>query len=148
MAYHENTAKEIFRQLRSVGIHVNSFAELRRLPRKYHDAVPILLERLQATDDKDIKADIVRSLSMPWVNSTVAQAFVREFEGADDLLLKWAIGNGLSIVADRSVADDVIRLVQDRRHGRAREMLADVVIGFRVGAGEFVCALEEIELET
>ena len=24
----------------------------------------------------------------------------------------------------------------------------DVVIGFRVGAGEFVCALEELELET
>jgi HEAT repeat protein len=51
---------------------------------------------------------------------------VEEFRcaSAAQVLLKWAIGNALSVVADEAVFDDVAELVRDQRHGKAREMLA------------------------
>ena len=37
---------------------------------------------------------------------------------------KWAIGAALWVVADDGVFEQVVELVQDKRHGKAREMLA------------------------
>jgi HEAT repeat protein len=38
--------------------------------------------------------------------------------------LKWAIGNALSVVADDHVFNEIVGLIKDKSHGRAREMLA------------------------
>ena len=56
-----------------------------------------------------------------------AGILIGEFERAEDASLKWAIGNALSTVATRDVADGLIGLLQDRRHGAAREMLCDAL---------------------
>ena len=54
---------------------------------------------------------------------------VEEFRKADDeeSALKWAIANALATLADASIADDLIELAGDRRHGESREMLMDAV---------------------
>ena len=64
---------------------------------------------------------------MKWAKPIAARPLIREFLKAPDseeFGLKWAIGNALSVVADDSVFDDIVALVKDKRHGRAREMLA------------------------
>jgi hypothetical protein len=38
--------------------------------------------------------------------------------------LRWAIANGLAVIADDLVFEDLVRLVQDKGLGKAREMLA------------------------
>jgi HEAT repeat protein len=73
-----------------------------------------------------LKEDIVRTVSVKQARPVAAPSLIKAFEDAADdeeLYLKWAIGNGLSVVADDSVFEDLVRLARDKKHGRAREML-------------------------
>jgi hypothetical protein len=120
----------LLREIRELGLPVGNLSELRRL-RRYRQAVPVLLKYLRKVSDDELKEDIVRTLSLPDAGPDVAHAFVEEFSRTDNFFLKWAIANGLSIVATESVLEDLIGLVQDRRHGRAREMLAVALSRFK-----------------
>jgi HEAT repeat protein len=61
--------------------------------------------------------------------SDAARAIVAEFRNADmdAESEKWAYGNALATLADDEIADDLLELVRDRRHGRARQMLCDAL---------------------
>ena len=122
----ENYAAElalVITDLDRIGFGVRDLAQLRRYG-KYRAAMPVLLKWFATVSSEEMKEDLVRTLSVPWAGPEVASAFVQGFKTSDNFLLKWAIGNGLSIVADDSVAEEIFELVRDRRHGRAREMLA------------------------
>jgi HEAT repeat protein len=94
--------------------------------------VPVLLRWLPVVSDRQVKEDLVRALSVPWARPVAARPLIDEFERVDERVdptgtgLRWAIGNALSIVADDSVFDDLVRLVEDRTFGKARQM---VVLG-------------------
>src|SRR5207247_11170807 len=72
------------------------------------------------------KEAIVRALSVPWAKPDVAVALVREFRKAPekDILLRWTIASGLSIVPNDSVFDDLVAIECDKRYSNAREMIA------------------------
>lgn len=92
----------------------------------YQRAVPILLRWLPQIDNLRVKDEIVRILSVKWAKPAAALPLIDEFLRAPDYSVssyKWAIGNALSVVADDSVFDDIVKLVQDKQHGRAREMV-------------------------
>lgn len=122
-AYRE-AAAPLLAGLAAAGFDLASVGALRRPGREYQGAVPILLEWLPRIGNADVREDIVRSLSVPFAKPAAARALVAEFrrttpaEGA----LQWAIGNGLEVVADDSVYDDVVEIARDRRHGTSREM--------------------------
>jgi len=53
---------------------------------------------------------------------------VGEFERSlDDPSLGWVTGNALATLAGPSDADDLIRLLRDRRFGKSREMLCEAL---------------------
>ena len=57
---------------------------------------------------------------------SAAPVLIEEFRKASDPAgtgLGWVIGNALSVVADDSVFDQIAELAQDRRYGRARQMI-------------------------
>jgi len=116
----------VLRELSDHGFVYDSIHSLRHSGAVYREAIPILLKWLPRVDNYDIKEEIVRTLSVPWAKPDAARAMAREFLTADPSQdsYKWAVGNGLSIVADDGVIDDVIELATDCRHGRARQMLA------------------------
>jgi len=62
-----------------------------------------------------------------------AKPLIKEFKGAQEgeTLLRWAIGNALSVVAGEGDFDAIAELIQDRRYGTARQMLADALVGTR-----------------
>jgi hypothetical protein len=116
----------VLKDLYDNGFIYDSIHSLRHSEIVYGAAIPILLKWLPKIHNYDIKEEIVRTLSVPWAKPEAAPAMVGEFLSADQSedSYKWAIGNGLSIVADDSVADDIIKLATDRRHGTSRQMLA------------------------
>src|SRR5207302_7207463 len=73
----------------------------------------------------DVKESIVRTISVPFAKPMAARPLVEEFRRTADSAsaLRWAIGNALDVVADESVADDMIELAKERRYGKAREMV-------------------------
>ena len=93
-------------------------------------AAPILIRWLPRARTPLVKERIVRSLTGEKAATPDALVpLVAEFRSADDeeWALKWAIGNALATLADASIADDLIELASDRRHGGSREMLMDAL---------------------
>jgi hypothetical protein len=121
---------ELLADLRQIGFDVSSLADLRRR-QPYPEAIPILLRALRAADNDAVREDIVRTLSVPYAPSEVAQELVDVFRHSENFFLKWAAGNGLEILADETVAEDVFALAADRKHGRAREMLVVAMARFK-----------------
>lgn len=108
-------------------LQVERVEDLYRKPIDYRAAIPVLLKWLPLVSNLDVKETLVRALTVKWAKPVAARPLIEEFRKApetEELGLKWAIGNALSEVVDASVFDDIVELVRDRRHGRAREMLA------------------------
>jgi hypothetical protein len=117
----------ILAELAQIGVRVGALADLVNKPIDYQVAIPVLLKWLPKVDNLGVKEIIVRALTVKWAKPVAARPLIQEFRKApetEELGLKWTVANALSEVADASVFDDIVELVRDERHGRAREMLA------------------------
>jgi HEAT repeat protein len=124
---------DLYRKLRSdifdTGnkiLQVERAEDLYRKPIDYRAAIPILLKWLPLVDDEAVKWELVDALSIKWAKPIAARPLIEEFRKApqEKMNFKWSIANALSEVADASVFDEIVELVRDKQHGRAREMLA------------------------
>ncbi len=123
-------AAPLLRDLRKAGYDLKWLGQLRLTHKHYAAAIPIVLRWLPRVQDLDLKEDIVRTLTVKAARPQAARPLIEAFEAAPDSEehgLKWAIANALSVVADDTVLDDMVRLARDKRHGRAREMLTDAL---------------------
>jgi HEAT repeats len=96
----------------------------------YERAMPVLIKWLPLVETSELKEVIVRG--MTGESSAMgegAKVLLDEFRRAptDEASLKWAIGNAISTLADPSLADDLIELLQDPRHGTGRQMLCEAL---------------------
>lgn len=96
-------------------------------------AVPALVEWLPRVRDPVLKEIVVRSLAgQKEARPEGGRALVAEFRrlpSTDEWLsVKWAIGDALATVADETLAEALLTLVQDRSHERARERLCDALV--------------------
>jgi HEAT repeat protein len=99
----------------------------------YGRAVPVLVEWLPKVRDPVLKEIVIRSLAgRKEAKSEGGRALVEEFRRlppSDEWSsVKWAIGDALATLADASVADDLLELVRDQSHGKARERLCDALV--------------------
>lgn len=93
-------------------------------------AAPVLVDWLPRMRDLVEKEVIARSLTGTKTASTAAAvAIVEEFRRApgEAESEKWAFANALATLADANVADELIELIRDARHGHARQMLCDAL---------------------
>jgi hypothetical protein len=116
-------AAGVLEDLKQKGFNVQSVGELRLRGGEYHDAIPVLLQWLQKVTDRNVKEDILRTLSVAWAGQVVAPVFLREFQLCKDEYLRWVIGNGLGITADQSMLPDLLNLARDVRYGPSRTMI-------------------------
>ncbi len=96
----------------------------------YEAAAPILVRWLPRVRDPVEKEVLARSLAgTRRAPHGAAQVLIEEFRRADPdaWLEKWAYANTLAVLAGPEDADDLLELLRDRRHGRAREMLCDAL---------------------
>lgn len=115
--------RPIVEEMKGFGFKVETLADLRRQPRDYTDAVPVLLYWLTKVENKVVKEEIVRCLTLKKAPPIVSATLVGEFLNSDDRFLKWAIGNALFVVADKSVLPEMLAIAQDQHHGTARQMI-------------------------
>ncbi|MEI7848218.1 MAG: HEAT repeat domain-containing protein [Chloroflexota bacterium] len=116
----------VIEDLAKLGITVEWISDLNKNLNNHIKAIPILLKWLPLIDNLDVKESIVRTLSIPSTKPIAAPALIKEFRkfrNLPDSGIAWVIGNALSVVADDSVAVDIIELVQDLHYGKSRQML-------------------------
>lgn len=128
-------AAPIFEELSKTGFNIASFSDLYRIKdfankTTYRQVLPILLKWLPQIEDLRVKESIVRALSIKWAKPIAAPTLIKEFIQITDSenQCKWAIGNALSVVADDSVFEEIVELVQEKEHGVARQMV-EVALG-------------------
>lgn len=123
--------KRIVDALRARGMNVSSVYDLVNTKESYPPAIPVLVMNLPEVKDISVKEGIIRALTVKEARGVAGPALIREFrslpyEGAtlDQLqMLKWAVGNALSVAATESDFEDIVDLLREKRHGKAREML-------------------------
>jgi HEAT repeat protein len=85
--------------------------------------IPTLCEHLAKPYPSKVREAIARALAVP-ASLSVWTSLESVFETERDPAVKWAVHLALAAAADRSVLDRLLRLALDRRHGRARALLA------------------------
>jgi len=124
-ASYGKAAEPILRALGAIGFSVGTVGELLRHGRRnYRAAIPTLLKWLPQISDRHVKEDIIRTLSVPWAKPAAARVLIDEFRKTEDKGIRWALANGLEVVADDTVFDEIVELVRDKECGMARQMLA------------------------
>jgi hypothetical protein len=91
---------------------------------------PLLVEWLPRMRQPVEKEILARSLTGTKTAARAAsRAILDEFRRAplDDQTTKWAYANALATLADADLADELIELLRDSRHGDSREMLCDAL---------------------
>jgi hypothetical protein len=144
-------AEQLRRRLRNVGVDIDDVWQLVESDLPSPTAIPFLLEALTESppEDTEFREGVVRALSIKDARPVAAPILMHEMrrqQQHDDLLVLWAFGNALSIVADDSVYDDIVALARDRSLGRAREMLMDALARMeRVDATDVLLSLVDDE---
>ena len=164
----QSLTKPIIAELAELGYDLESLGDLRQRGKPWKSALPILLRWLPEVSDPDVKQEIVRCLSVPWLGKTGAALLIDEFKKYAPILpnapnpwvgnqlkelteeekktgpffhLAWAIGNALSIADVRGFESQIIELCRNPAYGGARQMLV-------LGLGRFHSAeAEETALE-
>ena len=122
-------AAPVLDDLARAGYPVALISDLRQARVRYPGAIPTLVHWLPRIEDRRVRESIVRALSVPWAKPLATPALIdlfRTLPESDDpegTGLRWAIGNALEVLADKSVLDELIEIAEDCRYGRARQML-------------------------
>lgn len=145
----------VVQALSRVGMRVGSVYDLVNTKTPYPEAIPVLISMLpQVTHDR-IKEGVARALMVREARPVAARPLLREFrevpaENESQRHTKAAIGLALSFTADESLMDDVVALMNDKRHGWSRAALPLALprmVGQRSRAiRELVAALEDPNL--
>lgn len=125
-------AKRIVDALQARGVSVNSVYDLVNSKSAYPRAIPVLVMHLPEVTDLSVKEGIIRALTVKEARGIAGPALIREFgklpyeDSKSDRIqaLKWAIANALSVAAAPSDFENIAGLLREKRHGKAREMLA------------------------
>lgn len=141
----DEASRPVLEALEHAGFAVFAIDDLFNQRLEYRAAVPVLMEWLPRVTNRDVKEMIVRALSVRWARPRAAPLLIDEFRTVDDDprgSLRWAIGNALDVVADKSVLDDLLSIARDPRYGYTRQMIV-LAIG-RVGDERAVDLLIEL----
>ena len=106
---------------------IATYQDLKKLKSRDKNLVPILLKYLERTEKVNEKEFIVRCLGVKGFTEATG-ALIKEFLASDNRAYKWAIGNTLSIILDKSHANDYINIIHNKQHGTTRQMFA-IILG-------------------
>jgi HEAT repeat protein len=112
-----------------VGISVKSVSDLVNTSLPYYQAVPVLVCHLKYQYPYPVREAIARALTVKDAGAAAYEALVREFKKQADsadaaqMAFKWALGNAISVVADKTDFDEVVELVRDKRNSMSRDMM-------------------------
>jgi len=156
-------AGPVLEELAALGYQIDSIDDLRHQGKPWKTALPVLLRWLPKIDDPNLKENIVRCLSVPWIGNQATAQLIEEFKKYAPILseapnpwvgnqlrelsedekkagpffsLAWAIGNALSIVEVKGFEAQIIELCRNKKYGAARQMLVLGLGRFRSSEAE------------
>jgi HEAT repeat protein len=117
----------VLNDLSKLGYSLQWISDLYSQKLYYENAIPILIKWLPLVDNIDVKEDIVRALTVKWAKPEAAHILIKEYRklyNESNTGIKWAIANAFTVVADDSIYDDLVEIINDKSNGESRKMLA------------------------
>jgi hypothetical protein len=136
------TDRELVLELHEVGVSARSVWDLVNTDQPYGPAIPVLVSWLRSLRGVDVSQreyrglyeGVVRALTIKEARPLAAPPLLLEdFWRIDDDSIRWTVGNALGVLADRSMVDDLLEIVRERRFGASRQMVVSAL--GRVGKG-------------
>jgi HEAT repeat protein len=118
--------EKLISDINQLGYNIKSIDDLKKIDTNNKDVIPILLEHLCRINDEQDKEFLVRCLGVKGFNE-VTEILLKEFKNSSNISYKWAIGNSLSLIADKNSFADLIQIVQESEHGIARQTIVDTL---------------------
>lgn len=117
--------KKIIKELKDIGIEVEDIYDLVNTKNPYPGAIPVLIRYLKkGIEDPKLKQGILRALAVPEAKGKIGSLLIEEFYKipADNMLLRWVIGNTMEVVITNEDIDEVAKIVSDKKNGMSRQM--------------------------
>lgn len=113
-----------------MGVNIRDIFDLVNYNFDYRSGVPVLLDWLPRMENLRVHDAIVRALTVKFAAPAAVPAMLHEFECGLDYS-RWAAGNALGFLADRSILDDLLRLAKTKKFGTARQEVAYALWRFK-----------------
>lgn len=105
------------------GYLIDDINDLKRLSVENKDLIPCFLDLLvYFKNEEDGKEVIVRCLGVKGFKE-VTSTLIEEFKNAKGNLYRWAIGNSICNIQDKTSEKELLKLVTEKRYGTARQMI-------------------------
>jgi len=142
-----NTKLNLVKDLKKVGVSVTSVWDLVNGPNNYDAAQHVLIKYLQTDEDLWFKEGIVRALGVKGFNDAIPY-LLKEYKNSNDELYKWAIGNTIANIKPKEALNELIEIMGDRKHGSARQMIAEALgrIGDKASVPVLIESLDDEEV--
>lgn len=114
--------KKLIEDVRKAGYEIQTTDDLMKISKEEAYLVPILLEHLANVSDELDKEFLVRWMGVKGYYQAT-KPLIQEFYQAKGNSYRWAIGNTLSIIADRSCSHEMVEIAKNRDFGRSRQMI-------------------------
>jgi HEAT repeat protein len=128
----ETEDHKIAQKLRDVGVIVESVYDLVNTSMPYPNAIPILLEALKTgISHPGTKEGVIRALTVKEAKGKAAPILLQEFYRLKDPILKWTIGNAMTVVATEDDFDEIVKIIEEGENGDARQMFIFALGNFK-----------------
>jgi HEAT repeat protein len=121
--------RPLVQALNGANVSVESVWDLVNTREPYPRAIPVLIEHLSHPYPFRVREGIARALTVKGAGEAAYRELVSEFKNLPYSTdpaqhgFKWALGNAISIAANKSHFNDVVELIRDKRHGTTRDMM-------------------------
>ena len=114
--------KKLIADVLNAGYEIQTIDDLMKISKQESDLIPILLEHLASVTDEGDKQFLVRCLGVKGYYQAT-KPLIQEFYQASGGSYRWAIGNTLSIIADKSYSREMVAIAKNRDYGMSRQMI-------------------------
>ena len=125
---------QLLNDVNSMGYSFPDVNDLLRIGPKDRVVIPVFLRHLRAISNQRHKEFLVRCLGVKGFKE-VTPILLEEFYTATGDSYKWAIGNSLEIISDKSTLPELVKIAKNEAHGSSRQMIV-MAIGKLGGKNE------------
>lgn len=101
---------------------ISDFNDIGRLRTCHKEVVPILLKYFDKFEGHNYRQGIVAALGVKGFTEAT-ERLIKEFHSTSREFYKWSVGSSLSKIQDKGFEDEYIKIVKNKEHGMARQMV-------------------------
>jgi uncharacterized protein YjgD (DUF1641 family) len=111
-------------EVNKTGRSIKTIDDLIKMGPEDKDLIPIIFKHIETIDDEVDKGYLIRCLSVKGF-SEISTKLLNEFYTAKTDNYRWIIGNAIYLIEDKSIVDELLQIVIQKKYERSRQMIVN-----------------------